>query len=56
MKINQEAVPSRGEEMAKAHGPIVEVCDLGTNNTPAAADRSCEHPAIALTGVKKRAR
>ena len=42
--------------MAKARGPIVEVCDLGTNNTPAAADRSCERPAIALTGVKKRAR
>ena len=46
-----------GEEMAKARGPIiVEVCDLGTNNAPAAADCSCERPAIALTGVKKRAR
>ena len=40
--------------MAKARGPIVEVCDLGTNNTPAAADRSCERPAIYIRLVLKR--
>ena len=34
------------EEMPKPRGLIVEVCDLGTNNTPVAADRRCERPSI----------
>ena len=52
-KIHRKSVPSRGADIAKARGPIVKVCDLGTNNTPVDAERSCERPAIALTGVKK---
>ena len=47
---------AEGADMANARGPIVKVCDLGTNNAPVAAERSCERSAIALTGVKKRAR
>ena len=41
-----------GDEIANALGPIVEVFALGTVNRPDAADRRCERPAMALTGVK----
>ena len=41
-----------GDEIANALGPIVEVFVLGTDNRSDAADRRCERPAMALTGVK----
>ena len=34
--------------MAKARGPIVDVCDLGTNKVPVTAERRCERPTIEL--------
>ena len=40
------------DEMANARGSIVKVCDLGRNNASVAADRRCEHLAMALTGMK----
>ena len=42
--------------MANARGPIVDVCDLGTNNVAVMAERICERPTIELTGVKYRTR
>ena len=45
-----------GEEMANARGPIVDVCDLGTNNVTVMAERRCERPTIELIGVKYRTR
>ena len=48
---HREAVQAVWDEIANALGPIVKVLAL-TVNRPDAADRRCERPAMALTGVK----